>query len=622
MAESPRTRAPNPRARVVRRRRLALAGLVAVLAAVGVGIGLATTGHDGTAPAAVRLDGRDVSGLDPKEVARAARDRASELMRRPLVITRSDDPAFRIEASRASLGARPQIQRAVDEALEPRGFGGRLAAVVGLAPARDIPLRFTLDPRKVSDLVARVQRPLDRAPRPASLKVGADDITVVPGAGGFGVDAEDLRARILRLPERIDLTPAPLPPPVSEAAAADARARALALVSHPVSVTLQGRGVEIEPSVLRAALRITPAPPDLRIGLDPDTLYADIASAFGTREQPARDAGFRISGSSVALIPSRIGRSLDMPAIVAAILASPTATSVRARFTVTRPERTTRQARALRITELVSEYTTPYNCCEPRVTNIQRAAEILDGTIIPAGGRFSLNEALGERTLARGFVTAPQIAGGRLEDAVGGGVSQVSTTMYNAAFFAGLQLVAHTPHQFWISRYPKGREATLSYGGPEMIFVNDWPAAILVSVSAGSNGVTVRFFSSKLGRRVETETGEPTDPVVSKVRETVDPTLKPGERVVEQEQGGDGFTISYTRKVYEGDRLRRDETYTWKYDPEDAFIKVGPPKKPERATTAPDPSGTPGSTAPGDPAAPATTPTGTSTGAGTAAPPP
>ena len=102
---------------------------------------------------------------------------------------------------------------------------------------------------------------------------------------------------------------------------------------------------------------------------------------------------------------------------------------------------------------------------------------------------------------------APQIAAGRLEDAVGGGVSQVSTTMYNAAFFAGLDLVAHTPHQFYISRYPEGREATLSLGGPELVFVNDWDAAVLISAQAGSNGITIRFFSTKLGRRVETETG-------------------------------------------------------------------------------------------------------------------
>ena len=595
--------------------------MLGVLALVGAGVAIATTGDDGSAPAKVSLEGTDVSGLDAAGIRAAARARAKELMGVPVVITRSDDPTFRIEATRASLGARPRIKQAVEEALAPRSLGGRLISVLGLAPTRDLRLVFTLDPRKVNALVARVRDDGDTPARPASLDLASDDLAVVPGTAGFGIDPAALRDQIARLPERIELTPGPLAPPVSDAAAAAARVRALALVARPISVTLQGRGVPIEPDVLREALRTKPDPPDLALTLDPDTLYRDISSAFGTREQPARDATFRISGSSVRLVPSRIGRSLDMPAIVKAIIDSPGATSVRARFTVTRPERTTQEARALKITELVSEYSTPYNCCEPRVTNIQRAAEVLDGTIIPAGGRFSLNDALGPRTLEGGYVSAPQIAAGRLEEAVGGGVSQVSTTMYNAAFFAGLQIIAHTPHQFWISRYPKGREATLSYGGPEMVFVNDWPAAILVSVSAGSNGVTVRFFSSKLGRRVETETGEPTDPVEPKTIETLDSSLEPGERVVEQEAGGAGFTISYTREVYEGDTLRRDERYTWKYDAEDSFVKVGPPKR-TGTTTAPDRPDAPGTTTPADSVTPPPAAPGTTTSSGPAAPPP
>lgn len=623
MADSPRIRPPIRGERALRRRRrIALAAALGVVALIGVGVAFAATGDDDVAPGGVRLDGVDVSGLSPDEVRRVAQERADSLMDVPLVITRTDDPSFRVEATRESLGARPRIRRAVDEVLEPRGVAGRLASIVGLGPSREVDLAFTLDPRRVAALMRRARTDADTPPRPAGLEVGDDDIAVVAGAPGFGIDTVALRARILTLPESIVLTPAELPPPVTDAAAAEARARALALTDQPVSVTLQGRGVAIETPVLRDALRFSPDPPDLAVTLDPDTLYADIASAFSTREQPARDAGFRISGSSVRLVPSRIGRSLDMPAIVEAIVADPSATAVRARFKVGRPERTTAEAKALRITELVSEYSTSYNCCEPRVTNIQRAAEMLDGTIIPAGGRFSLNEALGPRTPEGGFVEAPQIAAGRLEDAVGGGVSQVATTIFNAAFFAGLEIVTHTPHQFWIARYPQGREATLSYGGPELVFVNDWPAAVLVSARADANTVTVRFFSSKLGRRVATETGEPTDPVEPETIETLDSSLEPGERVVEQERGGAGFTISYTRTVWDGDTVKRDERYTWRYGAVDEYVTVGPPEREERPRprTGEDEPDAPPATAPDAPdAPPATT---APSGGGPAAPPP
>jgi vancomycin resistance protein YoaR len=174
------------------------------------------------------------------------------------------------------------------------------------------------------------------------------------------------------------------------------------------------------------------------------------------------------------------------------------------------------------------------------VTNIKRAAAILDGTVVPPGGTFSLNEVLGERTTERGFVPAPQINAGELEDAVGGGVSQVSTTTFNAAFFAGMRIVTHMPHEFWISRYPPGREATISWGSPEMIFQNDWDAGLLVTAEADDSGITVRMFSSKLGRRVSTETF--------------------GDAVE-----GTAFRVEYTRKVWAGDRLKRDERFTWNY---------------------------------------------------------
>jgi vancomycin resistance protein YoaR len=556
--------------------------------------------------------GVDVSGLTPAEVEQAVRYRARQLMALPVVIERTDDPDTRVRSTRAALGARPRVQRAVQEALEPRPYGGRVLTRLGLGGTREVPLTFRLDARKVEALVGHVSSTVDEPAVPARLRIDGNDITVLKGRGGFGVDPVALRRRIEQLPQGvIRVSVGPLPPPVSEAAAEQARERALRIVAAPVEVTFQGRGVAIEPDVLRSALRFQPAPPRLRVSLDPDVLHEDIASAFSTREQPARDATFHVSGSSVRLVPSRIGRSLDMTAIAADIVANPGTPSVRARFEVSRPERTTADARALRITELVSAFTTPYNCCEPRVTNIQRAAAILDGTIIPAGRAFSLNDALGQRTLDRGFVLAPQIAAGRLEDAVGGGVSQVSTTIYNAAFFAGLELVAHTPHQFYISRYPEGREATLSLGGPELIFVNDWDAAILISAQAGSNGITIRFFSTKLGRRVETETGPRRDIVEPRVRETVNRDLAPGEREVKQALGGEGFTVSYTRKVWDGDDLKRDEDFTWTYSPQDSFVEVGPKRKPARA---------PSRTTPAKPSAPDGGGTGTTTQPGATSP--
>jgi vancomycin resistance protein YoaR len=382
----------------------------------------------------------------------------------------------------------------------------------------------------------------------------------------------------------------------------------------------------LQPKVLLSALRFPARDGKIDVKLDPAVLRTALLGPLGIEELPPADARLAIRGSTVAVVPAVLGRSLDAATLGAAIVADPGADAVAATVTTTPPAFTTAEAKALGIREKVSEFTTPYQCCQPRVTNIQRAAKIIDGMIIKPGGRFSLNDALGERTAARGFVTAPMIARGELVDAVGGGVSQVATTTYNAAFFAGLALEAHTPHEFYISRYPMGREATVSWRSPDLVFRNDWPASILISARAGSNGITVAFYSSKLGRRVETTTGTPTGRTEPKTIERPNPDLPPGTRKVVQSSGPGGFSITYTRKVYRGSKLLRDETFSWRYRPENAIVEVGPPDlKPEPQT--PPATGTPTTPrAGGTPTTPTTpqtggTPTTPRTGGGVPPPP-
>jgi vancomycin resistance protein YoaR len=315
----------------------------------------------------------------------------------------------------------------------------------------------------------------------------------------------------------------------------------------------------------------------IEVALDTGVIGRRLRQTLGGLEREPEDARFTIDGDRVSLLPSTDGRALDVDGIAGALAADVNRRVHRTRLLTLQPTLTTARARAIRVREPVAAYTTEYPCCAPRVTNIQRAAQLLDGTLLLPGATFSLNEALDRRTKARGFVEAPQIYAGRLEDAVGGGVSQVATTMYNAAFFAGMQLIAHSPHQFYISRYPMGREATVSWGGPELIFKNDWPAGVLLQVSATDTSITVRFFSSLLERRVETTTGQPYD-YVQPITRTVTNYEKPaGSREQVQDAGDPGFSVDYTRKVFSGDRLRRNERWTVDYDAQDAIIELGPP---------------------------------------------
>jgi len=180
---------------------------------------------------------------------------------------------------------------------------------------------------------------------------------------------------------------------------------------------------------------------------------------------------------------------------------------------VVEPEFTTEDAEALAITEQVSEFTTYFPYAAYRNTNIGRAAEIIDGTIVGPGETFSLNGTVGERTAENGFTTGFIISNGIFKEDLGGGVSQMATTTFNAAFFAGMTDVEHKPHSFYIDRYPVGREATVAWPSVDLRFRNDTPYGVLIhahltpSTPSSQGVVTVRMFSTQYWD-ITTKTGE------------------------------------------------------------------------------------------------------------------
>jgi vancomycin resistance protein YoaR len=140
--------------------------------------------------------------------------------------------------------------------------------------------------------------------------------------------------------------------------------------------------------------------------------------------------------------------------------------------------------------------TTRHACCEPRVTNIHRIADLVRGVVILPGTTFSVNDQVGRRTTDKGFVSAPIIEQGRFSTGVGGGVSQFATTLFNAAFFAGLDFGEYQSHSIRISRYPIGREATLSYEHPDLEIVNNSPYGVLIWPTYTDTSITVHLYST------------------------------------------------------------------------------------------------------------------------------
>jgi len=517
------------------RRRMALFGMAATLVVITGWLAVSLASRQDRLPDGLRVGTIPVGGLTVEQATRRIRTSAEPPPRLRLGLP----PAPPIVVSSAGLAPTPDVGSALRDAAA-RGWRTRVWEVLGLGRTDQLPLRFRLDPGRRAALIRMLRRRVDRPPVDATVSIDAGRASVEPARPGRRLATTRLLDTLAGMPAALTVPTVAIAPRLTTAEARRTANRVRRITSGPVTVEVAGRTTRISPQQLAALIGIEARGATISATIDANALSSLVHGRLPGLAQSPRDAGFGVRNGVVRVIPARPGRELDGPALATAILRADGARPIRGRLRAAKPALTTARARRLGVREPIGTFRTPYECCPPRVTNIRRAAAILDGMVIMPRARFSLNEALGERTTNRGFVPAPQINAGRLEDAVGGGVSQIATTLFNAAFFAGLRLDRFTPHEFWIRRYPPGREATISWGGPELVFTNDWPAAVLVSVRADRRGVSVRLYSSRLGRRVTTTSSVPPDT-----------------------RGA--FTTTFTRRVWVGERLRRSETYRWAY---------------------------------------------------------
>jgi vancomycin resistance protein YoaR len=302
-------------------------------------------------------------------------------------------------------------------------------------------------------------------------------------------------------------------------------------------------------------------------------------------ERAPVDAAFELVGDGTAtVVPSRPGMTLDVPETASALLRAALSPSNRTARVVVRtiaPELTTAEARSMRISHVLGAYSTYYAGTADRIHNLQLAVSLLDGTLVGPGETFSLNEAVGERTAERSFRTAPVIINAEYTEGVGGGVSQVATTVFNAAWEAGLKITKRAPHSLYISRYPLGRDATVNYPDLDLEFVNDTDGWLVVRGLSGETGITIAIAGSPHGRRVVSEAGPLVVTGPAPVKRVRDPTLFVGESAVEEE-GTPSTVVEVTRTIYEADgSVRAREVWRTRYVGEKRVIRYGTKPKPK-----------------------------------------
>ncbi len=231
----------------------------------------------------------------------------------------------------------------------------------------------------------------------------------------------------------------------------------------------------------------------------------DLAFAEKLNVLQMYDATFKVEKDySVTIIPGKNGVDVDLEKtkinLMQEILKDQRGIVHIAIHDLLVPDFSSNDAGRLGVKHVVSEFTTHYPCCAARVDNIHLIADLLDNRIIRPGEELNINTFIGERTKEKGFKNAGSILKGEMINSVGGGISQFMTTLHNALYWGGYEIVKHKPHSIYSSRYPHGIDATINWPYVDYILKNDTDAAIIIDTEYTDTSITVRILGDNHSR--------------------------------------------------------------------------------------------------------------------------
>jgi vancomycin resistance protein YoaR len=526
-----------------RRRALLLAAVVvAILAALYVADVVQSSGR---VPRGVVVAGQQLGGLPHAEAEQRLRAAIAPRTARPVAVAAGEvtseiDP----RAAGLSVDWAGTIDRAGSQPLNP------ITRVSSFFTHRDVRVATTADDEAVDTALEQLAPVVNRPPVEGTVRFEGVTPIPVPPADGQDLDLPAARQVLERdwvNEETVQLPMTVLPPTTTEDDVAKAVDEvATPAVSGPVTITGEDVTGTISPEVVASALSFRA---DDNEGLVPelnkDALIEALNPQMASSEQPGRDASLSFSGGKPSVTPSRDGRGVDYDATLEDLPTVLTKTGddrkITAVYAAQPAELTTEELNGLGITGVVGEFTTK-GFAPDSGRNIRRAAQQVNGTILKPGETFSLNGTTEPRDASHGYVEAGIIEDGHPSRGVGGGVSQLATTLYNAAYFAGMTDVTHKPHSFYISRYPPGREATVFEGAIDMKFRNDGPTGVLIQTAWTPTSITVQLYGTKR-YEVSSSTGartKPTQPTTVSI---------PAGQPCKPSQGAPGFTVTDTRTI-------------------------------------------------------------------------
>jgi len=492
--------------------------------------------------------------------------------------------------------------------------GGLFASLDGQLRARsegaDVPPVILFDQRVAHQYLQALSAEINQQVTEASLKVEGTDVVAVPGQVGRVLDVDGtlvfLSAQMQTFRDgEVPLVIRELQPEIVDVSGQAELARRV--LSQPLRLYVPN-AAEGDPGpwtydiqILANMLIVHRVDNEIQMALDPVPLREILLGIATQVDRKAENARFVFDDATrqLALIQyAKVGRVIDPEASIAAINESLLQGEHNIALQIVEEQPTATDsstAEELGIRELVSSETSYfYGSSAERVQNIRAASQQFHGLLVAPGETFSMGNALGDVSLDNGFAEALIIYGGRTIKGVGGGVCQVSTTLFRTVFFGGYPVAERYSHAYRVSYYERtssgavdpslaGLDATVYFPLVDFKFTNDTPYWILMETYMGDSSLTWKFYSTSEGRSVTWETTGPQNIVSApEPRFEENDEMKAGQ-IRQVDWAANGADVDVTRTVWKNGAVYFSDEFKTHYEPWRAVCEVAPgTKNPER----------------------------------------
>ena len=541
------------------------------------------TNSSGQIHSGVTLSGFDVGGISQKQAASIIKKRVEKNRHRKLKLS-FEGRSEMISAAQVDLEI--DYEKSAKRAYEYGRQGNLFVQIKDhlltyINPA-ELTLAFDIDEEKLDGILITLGGSKHTPAKDATIVIRNEQPKLVKSAVGYGIDIETAELKIVRAclnPAVVVLKAQKLTPKINEKEAKKAMPDAKILVSAPIKLVYEKKTWEMSKKKVISFFETVVEDDKLLPIVSKEKTIGFIKNATSSIETKPRSAKFEVSGVSVGIIASVNGIDVQNTKTYKKIITAglkKTQRKATLAVKIEKPGRTTKQAKAMGIKEMISSFVTYFKPGKPRVKNIHKLAEVLDGRMIAPNATFTFNGSVGERTIDRGFIAAPQIVGGKLVDAVGGGICQVSTTMFNTVLLAGLPIGQRSPHSLFIKRYPEGRDAAVSYPKPDLTFTNDTKSWILIKAGYTGSSISVSFYGTDYGRQVTFKT-KLVSKTPFKTKEQKDGALEEGKKEI-VEKGAIGRKYEVIRIVTLNGKVIRETKIRSTFKPVEQLVKIGTKK--------------------------------------------